>query len=156
MTPSWLEDVFEIRRRIGDPITGDLVYVDDFPEEPLENTAYTTGDERYWYFNQLGKQQYKIKHNDSYIRAMVEGLGRVKASIKLIDLLIAKIDPTDYITSGNAGGQSVSFLSLTDILAYYNALKDVLLEEEADAEGLNSGVMLSVVKRPVGGVQEVP
>jgi len=149
-----LKEIFEVRRSIGDPVTADFVFVDELPETALPNTAYTTGNGEYKYFDEVDWRQYKLKFSDGYIRGLVEGLGRLKASIKLVDNLIAKIDPTDYLVAGNAGGQSVSFPSLSEVLAYYNALRDRLIEEEKAASGMNSGLMLRTKRRFVGGIME--
>jgi len=157
MIPDWLKEIFEVRRSIGDPVTADFVFVDfidTLPDTAPLNTAYTDGNGEYSFYDGVNWQRYKLKFSDGYIRGLVEGLGRLKATIKLVDNLIAKIDPTDYLLSGNAGGQSVSFPSLSDVLTYYNALRDRLIEEEKAASGMNSGLMLHTKKRPVGGVLE--
>jgi len=154
MIPDNLNEIFEVRRSIGFPVTADFVYVEKLPDNPHENTAYTTGDGDYKYFDGVEWPSYALKLSDGYIIGLIEGMGRIKASLKLIDNLIAQIDPTDYITSGNAGGQSVSFPSLGEVLAYYETLRKRLLDQEAAELGLNSGRMLHTVKRPVGGVLE--
>jgi len=152
--PDLLKEIFEVRRSIGDPVTADFIFTDELPLTAPLNTAYTTGNGEYKYFNEVEWRQYKLKFSDGYIMGLIEGLGRIKASIKLVDNLIAKIDPTDYLLSGNAGGQSVSFPSLGDVLAYYNALRDRLIEEERAASGMNSGLMLHTKKRFIGGIME--
>jgi hypothetical protein len=153
-TPDSLKEILELRRRIGDPITADFVCTDVLPATALENISYTTGDGEYKFFDGVEWRAYTLKFSDGYIQGLVEGMGRLKAAIKLIDNLIARIDPMDYITSGNAGGQSVSFPSLGEVMAYYNALRDRLIEEEKAAAGVNSGLMVHTVRRPVGGVLE--
>jgi hypothetical protein len=153
-TPTGLNEVFEVRRSIGDPVTADFIFIDNLPDEALQNTAHTTGNGEYKFFDGVEWRQYTLKFSDGYIQGLVEGFGRIKAAIKLIDNLMARIDPSDYLTSGNAGGQSVSFPSLSEVIAYYKALRERLLEEEAAAAGINSGLMVRTKKRPVGGVLE--
>jgi len=147
-----LDEIFQIRRSIGDPVTGNFVYVDAFPDTAQRNTAYTTGDGKYQFFNGLEWREYNLKFGDAYIGLLVEKHGRLGASIKLVNNLIAQINPKEYITSGKAGGQSMSFPSLRDVLDYYNTLRDALLEEEASDAGMNSGLMLEAKRSPVGGV----
>jgi hypothetical protein len=154
-TPDRLKEIFEVRRSIGDPVTADLVFTEELPLTALENTAYTTGNGEYKYFDRVEWRLYSLKFSDDYIRGLVEGFGRIKASIKLIDNLMARINPADYLTSGNMGGQSVSFPSLGEVIAFYNALRDRLIEEEKAAAGMNSGLMVQTKRRPVGGVLEV-
>jgi hypothetical protein len=60
--------------------------------------------------------------------------------------------PDDYITSGNAGGQSVSFPSLSDMLAFYRGLKADLLAEAAVLEGNDTGRFMKFDRPAVGGV----
>ena len=146
--------IFEVRRSIGDPVTSDFVLVDKLPETALQNTAYTTGNGEYKYFDGAEWRVYTLKFSDDYIHLLAEKNGRIGASLKLINNLIAQIDPTNYLTSGNAGGQSVSFLSLQEVLNYYSFLRDQLLEEQAAEAGTNSGLMLKTKRRPVGGVLE--
>jgi len=176
MTEEELLPIIDIRHSIGDPITTDFIFLkepeetteikteeDDeeviekpnlFPESPLQNVAYTTGNGEYKYWDGIEWRNYLLKFSDNYIKMLSSHMGRFNASIRLINNLIAQIDPTDYITSGNAGGQSVSFLSLSEILQYYQTLKETLLEEQAAEEGTNSGLMLKTKRRAVGGVIE--
>jgi len=153
-TPAWLDEVFQIRRSIGDPVTGDFAYTDELPETAPQNTAHTAGNGEYRFYDGAEWRKYNLKFGDAYIRLLAGKHGRIGASIKLIDSLIARIDPTDYITSGNSGGQSMSFPSLGEVTAYYTALRDMLREEEAAELGMNSGLMLETKRRPVGGVIE--
>jgi len=148
-----IDDVFQVRRSIGNPVAGDFTLVAELPETGLLNTAYTTGNGEYWFYDQEW-QKYPLKFGDAFIKLLVKQHGRIKASIKLIDNLIAQLDPLDYINSGNAGGQSMSFPSLNEVLEYYNALRNHLLEEEAAEAGMNSGLMLQTKRRAVGGVLE--
>jgi hypothetical protein len=152
--PDWLQDVIRVRRSIGDPVTADFIFVDTLPAAMQPNTAVTTGDGQYWFYRSGQWKPYALKFSDNYVRQLAEERGRLRAAVRLIDNLIARIDPTDYITSGNAGGQSVSFLTLAEVLDFYNRLRDRLLEEEAENAGMNSGLMLKTKRRPVGGVLE--
>jgi hypothetical protein len=149
-----LREIIHVRRSIGDPVTSDFILVDELPAEAQQNTAYTPGDGLYRYFDGVEWRFYTLKFSDNYIGQLIKQRGRHRAAVKLIDNLIARIDPADYITSGNAGGQSMSFASLGEVIAYYNALRDRLLEEEAEEAGTNSGLMLKTKPRPVGGVME--
>jgi hypothetical protein len=148
-----LQQILLVRRSIGDPVTLDFICVAVLPEDGPGKTAFTTGDGVYWYYDGSWKQ-YGLKFSDPYIRELVEEQGRLRAAMTLINNLIARIDPSDYITSGNAGGQSVSFPSLSDMLAYYNGLRDALMKEEAASNRMDSGLMLRTKRRPVGGVME--
>ena len=152
--PAWLDEIIQIRRSIGDPVTGGFVYVDELPESAIQNTAWTTGNGEYWFYDNVEWRKYSLKCGDAHIRLLAGKHGRLGAAIKLIDSLIARIDPADYLTGGNAGGQSMSFPSLQEVLSYYTALRGILLEEQAAEKGMNSGLMLETKKRPVGGVIE--
>jgi hypothetical protein len=152
--PAWLKEIFDVRRSIGDPVTADFVFVKKLPKTALQYSAHTTGNGAYKFYNGVEWREYSLKFSDAYIRVLAGKHGKAKAAVKLMDNLIAQIDPADYLTSGNSGGQSMSFPSLSDVLAYYNALRDALLEEEAAAAGMNSGRMLQTRKKYVGGVRE--
>ena len=148
------DEIIHVRRSIGDPVASDFFRADDLPADPVPGTAYTKGDGVYYFHDEIEWRTYNLKFSDSYIESLIAGRGRLKAAIRLIDNLIARIDPADYLTSGNAGAQSLGFPSLSEVLAYYNGLRDRLLEEEAEETGTNSGRMLSTKRRPVGGVLE--
>jgi len=152
--PAWLDEVIQIRRSIGDPVTGDFVFTDELPDTAPQNIAHTKGDGEYWFHDGVEWRKYSLRFGDAYIKLLAGKYGRLGASIKLIDNLIAQISPEDYVTSGNAGGQSMSFPSLQEVMNYYTTLRNILLEEEAAEKGLNSGLMLQTKKRPVGGVIE--
>jgi hypothetical protein len=152
--PEWLQEVIRVRRRIGDPATSDFVYVETLPDTAQPNIAFTAGDGQYWFYRGGHWKPYTLKFSDFYIRQLIEERGQLKAALRLIDNMIARIDPTDYLTAGNMGGQSVSFLTLAEVLDYYHRLRDLLLNEEAEDKGMNSGLMLKVRRRPVGGVLE--
>lgn len=152
--PEWLREVIRVRRRIGDPVTSDFVYIETLPSAAQPNIAFTTGDGQYWFYRGGQWKPYTLKFSDSYIRQLVQDRGQLKAAIRLIDNLIARIDPTDYLTAGNMGGQSVSFPTLTELMDFYHRLRDLLLQEDAEDKGMNSGLMLKTKRRPVGGVLE--
>jgi hypothetical protein len=152
--PDWLRDVIRVRGSIGDPVTADFIFVDTLPAVMQPLTACTTGDGQYWFYRGGHWKPYALTFSDNYIRQMIEERGPLKAALRLIDNLIARIDPADYITSGNAGGQSVSFLTLAEVLDFYHRLRDLLLKEDAEEAGMNSGLMLKTKRRPVGGVLE--
>jgi hypothetical protein len=152
--PDWLQDVIRVRRRIGDPVTSDFIFVNTLPAAAQPRTAVTTGDGNYWFYNRIEWKPYALKFSDVYIRELIKERGQRPAAIRLIDNLIARIDPTDYITSGNAGGQSVSFPTIAEVMDFYHRRRDLLLKEEAEDAGMNSGLMLKTIRRPVGGVLE--
>jgi len=152
--PAWFDEVIQIRRSIGDPVTCEFFFVDELPESAVRHTAWTTGNGEYWFHDSIEWRKYSLKFGDPYIKLLAGKYGRLGAAIKLIDNLIAQIDPTDYINSGNAGGQSMSFPSLQEVMNYYTTLRDRLLDEYAAEQGTNSGLMLATKKRPVGGVLE--
>jgi hypothetical protein len=153
-----LDNVLWVRRAIGDPITTDIVGYDVLPATGTPGVAYLlTGDgyDGVYHYYALGQwQAYNLRFSDVYIKRRVELVGRLQAAIGLINELIARIDPVNYITGGNAGGQSMTFQTLTEVLGYYNGLKAVLLEQEARETGLGNSGFFRVKRRPVGGVLE--
>ena len=149
-----MNEIIEVRRKIGDPITPDFILVEDLPALPFQDVAYTTGNGVYQYFDGVEWRLYSLKFSNNYILELIKKHGVIRASIRLIDNLIARIDPTAYLSSANTGGQSMSFQSLGEIMEFYERLRDRLLEEEAEEAGMNSGLMLETKRRPVGGVLE--
>jgi hypothetical protein len=140
---------------IYDPQAKDIMYVERLPSYAPDGVAFTLGDGAYQVKKNESWTALSTKFTDAGIRGMVNESGSVLgAACLLIDRLIARIQPDDYITSGNAGGQSVSFPSLADMLAFYRGLKEALREEAARISGLGSGGFFRTKKRPVGGVLE--
>jgi hypothetical protein len=150
--------VIRVRRLIGDPIAADFLLAQSLPEAGAPDTAYAmygdSYDGRYWRFEGGAWKQCVLKFADAYIRQRAEEAGRLYAAVGLIDDLIARLDPADYITGGNAGGQSVSFPSLESALAFYSGLKAALIARAAREKGTGTGGFFRSRKRPVGGVLE--
>ena len=149
-----LDEIIHVRRSIGDPVTCGFIFAEELPEDPLPGTAYTAGDGAYRFHDGLEWKRYSLKFSDSHIGQLVKSKGKLKAAVRLVDSLMARLDPEDYINSGTAGAQAASFPSLAEAMAYYEKLRDRLLEQEAEEEGMNSGLMLEMERRPVGGVLE--
>jgi hypothetical protein len=157
--PDWFKCVIRIRRMIGDPVTRDYLFCASLPETGLCKTAYVlVGDAyngQYNYYECGEWHTYCTKFSDDWIKTLCgEYKSRVKAALRLINELIAKIDPSDYILSSNAGGQSVSFPDLTSVFDYYERLKKALMEQDAMDGGMNSGLMIRARRSGVGGVWE--
>jgi hypothetical protein len=153
--PDWLVSVLRIRAMIYDPRAKDIVYVDRLPASSIPGVAFTLGDGMYQARPVDTWITLDTKFTDSGIEDAMALTGNpFRAACLLIDRLIARIQPDDYITGGNAGGQSVSFPSLADMLAFYRGLKESLLKEASWASGMGSGGFFRTKKRPVGGVLE--
>jgi hypothetical protein len=153
--PDWLIPILRLREMIYDPQAKDIVYVDQLPSYPPPGVAFTLGDSVYrvrpgdtWII-------LDTKFTDAGIEDTIAMAGDpVRAACLLIDRLVARIQPDNYIMSGNAGGQSVSFPTLADLLAFYRGLKADLLAEAAAIAGTDTGRLFSVERPAVGGVWE--
>lgn len=153
--PGWLVPVLRLREMIYDPQAKDIVYVEQLPSYPLPGIAFTLGDGLYRVRPGDAWITLDTKFTDAGIEDALAMAGEpVRAACLLIDRLVARIQPEDYITSGNAGGQSVSFPSLADMLAFYRGLKADLLAEAAALKGLDTGRFFTVERPAVGGVWE--
>lgn len=153
--PACLVNVLRLRKMIHDPKVNDIFYVASLPDSAPPCISFTTGDGVYFTMVNGEWKKLPLKFTDSYI---VEELKLTRsvwtAAIALIDRLIARIDPDDYIVSGNAGGQSISFPSLGDMIEFYRALRERFVESESEEMRMNSGLYLSVKRNGVGGVWE--
>jgi hypothetical protein len=153
--PEWLIPLLRLRELIYDPQAKDLVYVEQLPSYPMPGVAFTLGDGRYRSRPGDTWVDLETKFTDAGIEDVLAMAGDpVRAACLLIDRLIARINPEDYITSGNAGGQTVSFPSLADMLAFYRGLKADLLAEAAALAGTDTGRFFTVKRPAVGGVWE--
>jgi hypothetical protein len=153
--PPWLIPVLRIRGMIADPLANDLLYVLSLPPAPPAGTAFTIGDGGYRVYRDGVWVPLALRFTDGVIEDVFNQGGTVlSAAALLIDRLIARIDPQDYITSGTAGGQSLGFPSLADMLAFYRGLKKDLLDEAARLNGTDTGRFFVIPKPPVGGVYE--
>lgn len=153
--PDWLVPVLRVRSMIYDPQAKDIVYVERLPYYPLPGVAFTLGDGAYRVRPGAEWIALDTKFTDPGIEDVIALAGEpVRAACMLIDRLIARIQPDDYITSGNAGGQSVSFPSLESMIAFYRGLKADLLAEAAALAGTDTGRFITVERPAVGGVWE--
>jgi hypothetical protein len=153
--PGWLVPVLRVRGMIYDPQAKDIVYVERLPYHPPAGVAFTLGGGIYQERRGGAWIALDTKFTDAGIgdAIAIEG-DPFGAACLLIDRLVMRVQPDDYITSGNAGGQSVGFPSLADMLAFYRGLKESLLKEAARMSGLGSGGFFRTKRRPVGGVLE--
>jgi hypothetical protein len=149
--PAWFARIAHLRMLIGDPPASEIVYAEALPADGYEtDDAWTTADGAYWKWTDGKWQKQKIILADSYIRA-AGGDGSVyRAGGVLLDTLLARINPLDYLTGGTAGGQSLSFSSLAEVTAFFTARK-AALQELAEQEGT---VRFCVQPVPVGDVYE--
>ena len=154
--PVSLIQVLRVRGMIYDPLVNDIFFVETLPDNPPDGMAFTRGDGNYLQKQSGEWERLPIKFTDAGIEDMIAIAGDdpIAGAALLIDRLIARIQPEDYLTSGNAGGQSLSFPTLAELLAFYKGLKDSLKEEAAALAHADSGLMLRTRKRFVGGVME--
>ncbi|GBR73159.1 hypothetical protein NO1_0589 [Candidatus Termititenax aidoneus] len=153
--PDWLVKVIQARWYLGDPPANQFIYSTAYPDEANEGNIYTNGDGNYYRKTADQWVLQPVQFGDGYIRVFTDsGIPSLNVAINNIDQLIARINPADYITSGNAGGQSVSFPSLKDVSDFFAAKKKALQDMAAQQQGL-SGVTFLHARRPaVGGSYE--
>jgi hypothetical protein len=155
--PDWLIPILRVRGMIYDPMAKDIIFVEALPYfNTPEGVAFTLGDGNYQVKNSDGDWvNLPTKFTDAAIEDMVSlGGSALGGACLLIDRLIARIQPDDYITSGTAGGQSVGFPSLESMLAFYRGLKADLKAEDEAAAGFSTGRLFTVERPAVGGVIE--
>jgi hypothetical protein len=141
---------------IYDPAAKDIMYVEALPNMPPAGVAFTTGDGNYMIKADGEWIALPTKFTDAGIEDVftLAGGSPVAAASLLIDRLIARIQPDDYLTSANAGGQTMSFPSLADMTAFYRGLKKDLQDEAAMINNTDAGRFFRVRRPPVGGVRE--
>jgi hypothetical protein len=141
---------------IYDPIAKDIIFAEALPYfNTPEGIAFTLGDGNYQVKQNGDWVNLPTKFTDAAIEDMAAlGGSPLGGACLLIDRLIARIQPDDYITSGTAGGQMVSFPSLESMLAFYRGLKADLRAEDEAASGFSTGRMFEFERPAVGGVVE--
>jgi hypothetical protein len=118
--PDWLADVLRVRLIIGDPICGAVIYARPLPDAAPEGSCATGGDGLYYVMRDGEWQEITLQFQDGILRERVEKNGNVlKAAYESIKLLLIRINPLDYITGANAGGQSVSFPGVADVISFF-------------------------------------
>jgi hypothetical protein len=154
--PAWLIPILQARGMIYDPASKDIMYVEAMPNMPPAGVAFTTGNGNYMIKEGGEWITLPTKFTDAGIEDVftLAGGSPVEAACLLIDRLIARIQPDDYLTSGNAGGQSMSFPSLADMLAFYRGIKKDLQDEAARINNTDAGRFFQFRRPAVGGVWE--
>jgi hypothetical protein len=145
------ERILQIRQLIGDPIASSIHYADPLPGDALEGSVYTTGNGVYQFWRSGAWKPVKIQMDDVEIERMDTSANVYVSASMAVNALIARINPLDYITSGNAGGQTVSFPSLADVLAFFNAKKEAIGEMASQSGNTQQARRHPV---PVGGVYD--
>jgi hypothetical protein len=145
------ERILQIRQLIGDPIASSINYADPLPSDALNGAVYTTGNGVYQTWRYGAWKPAKIQIDDIEIERMDASANIYVSASMAVNALIARINPLDYITSGNAGAQSVGFPSLADVLTFFNAKKTAI-----EKMAVQSGNVLQARRRdvPVGGVYD--
>jgi hypothetical protein len=143
------ERILQIRSLIGDPVATSINYADPLPPSALEGAVYTIGDGVYQIYRAGAWKPVKVRMDDSEIEGLDSGGSVYAAALDAINILLLKINPLDYITSGNAGGQSVGFPSIADVLAFFNAKKAAIAAIAAKAGDVQRAGHCPV---PVGGL----
>jgi hypothetical protein len=146
--PEWLAEVLRVRFVIGDPAGSPLIFAAALPAAPIEGMVCTAGNGVYRRWRDGAWETCPITLDDQAINGFRGGTVWERAK-QAIALLLIRINPLDYITSGNAGGQSVSFPSLESVAAFFKTRQEAI-----DAQIIASGGANRVCVRPypVGGV----
>jgi hypothetical protein len=138
-----------VRVMIGDPIAASIVYSAELPAQALEGQVCTTGNGVYMRFENGAWAGAKLQLDDVAI-TMLAGKGTVfDRALRCVDALVARLNPLDYITGGSAGGQSVSFPSASDVLAFFKMKREAIASMGAASGNVRS---VRVKPFPVGGV----
>jgi hypothetical protein len=143
--------VLQIRSLIGDPIATSINYADPLPADALDGSVYTTGNGVYHVWRSGAWKPVKIQIDDAEIEKKDTSANIYISALAAINLFMARFNPLDYITSGNAGAQGFSFPTIESVYAGFN-LKKAAIEEMAAL----SGNVLQARRRdvPVGGVYD--
>lgn len=150
--PLWLADVIRVRLIAGDPICGAIIYAPSLPDTAPSGTCATNGDGLYFIMRDGEWQEITLQFQDGILRERVEKTGNVlKTAYEIIKLLLIRINPLDYVTSANAGAQSVSFPSVADVISFFNEK----LKHIGDMINAESGCRrVCVAPYPVGGLYD--
>jgi hypothetical protein len=153
--PDWLVRVVQTRWYLGDPPTTQFIYSTTQPDTATDGMVWTNGDGNYYHRTGTTWIKCKLQFGDGYIRVFTDaGMPPLNVAVNNIDQLIMRIDPTDYITSGNAGGQSVSFPSLAEVTAFFTAKKKALQDMILEQAGLGGVTFVRACRPAVGGSYE--
>jgi hypothetical protein len=140
-----------IRMELRDPYgVNDIVYAETLPASGDPDVAYYSNG-KYYKWENSSWQVLPLKISDAYIRQMVITKGN-RGILGLIDYLIAGLKTG--VRSFSSGAEKTDMESLSDVLAYYLALRKLKENEIAAAEGTTTGRTLRTRRRPVGGIVE--
>jgi hypothetical protein len=150
--PAYLPWVAMLRMLVGDPLASEIVFVETLPQAGYDSgEAWTTGGGIYFKWDCGAWQRQKLFLSDVFIRDKTRNQTEYSAGIFLLDTILARINPLDYVLSRNAGGQSLSFPTLSEIRDFFAARKAAL---QAQAETTGKGVCFYKRPIPVGDVYE--
>jgi hypothetical protein len=151
MPAPYLEKIMRIRVIVGDPLAPSIIYDDQLPDRGLEGQIYTRGDGRYYRWSDNSWKAVALKFDDITIDILARGQDIWRGALYVFDNYLAKLDPLDYITSGNAGAQSVSFPSVSEVLAWFTARRALIVKQ---LERYGTITRACYRPRAVGGVLE--
>lgn len=136
---------------IGDPIALFIAYSQDPPSTQVEGAVYTSGNGVYYgYHANTGWTMVSTILADEFLAGLTE-VNEYAGAILALQKLLTMLNPVDYIQSFTAGGQSTSFASFADCLAWYDRRKQYIAEI---ARKLGTRTRAFRRPAPVGGVYD--
>ncbi len=152
MKTEMFDDIIYVRRALYDPQAIDYIRLEEIPETYMPDIAVSVGDNGEWnHYTTSGWVKYPVKFTDEHIKSMILSYGKYQTAICFIDAIISRIDPVGFLHSANAGAQSMSFASLSDVINFYTARKTAIQEDMCIALKSFGGGHFRENPIPIGG-----
>lgn len=151
----------DVRIKLSDP-SGviALVSVADYaslPVAPVSQTAYRTADTGTYYTYDTGTATWTavdLLISDDRLNNFIALLGVDKTIQRAISIILAGLYPRRQLVKLDSGAESTQYQTLSDTIAFYQALKSAYKDEAAEDSAVNTGRVVHTLRPVVGGFVE--
>lgn len=143
-----------VRLKLRDPAAVvELAEATVMPTEAEYQKAYRVSGV-YYVYNGTAWARVNLLISDEILNKLIEAKGENGAVIAAIPQIIAGLYDEMRIVKMSSGAESTDFLSLTDALSFYKALRNVYKEDDDIEQSVNTGRIFKTRKPTIGGVWE--
>jgi hypothetical protein len=140
-----IDNVIELRQRIGDPEGFPMLVDSEVPDFPDELTAYRIDTSKYVDCN---GERIPIIISDTRLNNWITEYGIDKAEYVALKNMIATLSGYVQIESSTTGAESTKFASLTSRLAHLKYLLSLVEDRNNMLDGSNTG-LVGRTKQPI-------
>ena len=152
------DSLAETRIKLADPAgviaLADVATYADLPSSPVSQTAYRVVATGVYHKYDSGTSSWSavdLLISDDRLENLINLYGVNKTVQRAISIILSGLYAKRQAVRIDSGAESTQYQTLSDIIAFYNALKTEFAEEEATDSAVNTGRIGRFCRPSVGG-----